>query len=372
MAIDAATRSKTSESVLAALDTEMPENGWVEVRDLIRGIDEAIAADDGEKVSHLAAALDTFRFQHHERSPSSRPQPAVARPDKAQPPPERRRRHLAVVAALGALGVSLVTIMAFAVSYSGDEAYNDEYDAALPSALDEYDTALDTALNVPLDADGDLTITLTWNTDADLDLSVEEPDRTLINSQAQGPSGTGGVHGGDGNFECAPTRSEETVSWSSGAQPGWYEATIFGHRVALCGSGTYALTIRSGNFSTERRGLVIDGAADRILLQAVEGRGTSVPDTEQSTVPPSASARPESTGRPRSIGRLVVGLFVGGIATVLALLLAVAVRRWRAATTQTSGETSPVSVRSSPLLPAPAEVRELANHTIHRLDFGTS
>ncbi len=163
MAIDAATRSKTSESVLAALDTEMPENGWVEVRDLIRGIDEAIAADDGERVSHLAAALDTIRFQHHEWSPSSRPQPAVARQDKAQPPPERRRRHLAVVAALVALGVILVAIMAVAVGLMMPRHEYPAYHPAITtSSHPPLSSPRDAALYVPLDADGDLTITLTW------------------------------------------------------------------------------------------------------------------------------------------------------------------------------------------------------------------
>ena len=90
MAIDAATKSKTSESVRAALDAELPEDAWAEVRELLGDIDDAVAEDDANKVSDIAAALDTIRLQHDERAPSPRATPESAAAAGAASPPERR------------------------------------------------------------------------------------------------------------------------------------------------------------------------------------------------------------------------------------------------------------------------------------------
>ncbi len=71
-----------------------------------------------------------------------------------------------------------------------------------------------------------------------------------------------------------------------------------------------------------------------------------------------------------SNGVLLVGISIAaGVALVVAMWLLV--KRRRPASDEVDGQAGSPSVRSFPRLPAPDEIIELANHTIHRLGLGT-
>jgi hypothetical protein len=320
-------------------------------------------------------------------------------------PLTRRRRPRWPLGAVAA--VALLVVVAAVVLGGGDDedragggvdatttTEEDEF-AEGTTTTEEFEEETTTELPVPtaggapgarvdiepvfLGTDAGLLVELVWASPADLDIVVVEPDGTELSVNEPGPSDTGGRFDGDANARCRDTGSVERVLWPVGAVAGTYDIFVHGFQVDGCGSGDWSVTVRTSNATTTATGSVAEEEVDALELEVLGG---APPTTvlEPAPAPPTTDA-PTTTAVPAEVdddegdgtppaalaGLALLGA-LGAVAVVRLAALALGPRDRRPA----PAPVAPVPARAGPAprprLPAPAELRELANHTIHRLD----
>ena len=346
---------------------------WQDVADLVRRIDAAVEAGDAAAVGDLVSQLEAARTP-------------VAGAD--EPAPGRRRRsRLAVLGAVALLvAVGVAQLSSTGGSDETDSRQDDGFAEVTTTIVDEFDeTTLPPETVLPPDETGDretmspiavgsdgiLDVELVWSSPADLDLAVVEPNGETVDV-ASGQSATGGAHGGDSNVECLDDGSRETATWDR-ASAGRYQLVVRGFDVAACGDGAYLVTVRTTQGTSTAEGSVTDGEVDRFDLRVAS---LALPTTSTTSEPvPAGGAGPDgeeeaSEGDDASLATLVGLALLSGLAAA-ALTRGVDLLRRRSGTGPMAvfaGDARPSSATVRPRLPAPAELRELANHAIHRLD----
>lgn len=406
MGVDTPTAERASRAIRGALEAQLPDDAWVAVDDLIRRIDAALDAADNHTVGELAGQLETVRASAvppsampNEMAPS--PPGGASGTRRGRLAPRRKGRapgsaHSTaawwlITAASAAVTVALASLIP---SPAGDSPPPSPaptvdltpppsptstvephwFDRPAPGHIPDGARAPDGGYDSFPVFDGLQEIELVWRGDADLDLEVTEPHGTHLTSRQPRPTSTGGQHGGDDSAtttatdigDCKSGSSREVVSWPKGAPAGEYLVEVVGHNVAPC-PGHYALNVRTVGPTLRHSGSVGNAEIDTVELHVLES-------SDAWTTDEAGGGRAQNSDGDAANGKASLLALGAGAAVALAFVWIMS-RIIRPRPQQNVhmpddvGETAP-PVR--PLLLAPEQLREVANHTIHRLDVLSS
>lgn len=379
MGVDTPTAERASRAIRAALEAQLPNDAWVEVDDLVRRIDAAIDAADNDAVVELAGQLETVG--ESAVRPSAMPT-QLATPSAEGYASGTRRGRLALIIAAAA-GVIVALAVSLTPGPAGDSPPPSPAKTVDPEFFEELpnDYLYGYREDPFFPSDGLLEIELVWRGDADLDLEVEEPDGTLLTSDQPGPTPIGGRHGGDDNAtttasdigDCKSGSSREVVSWHEGAPPGPYHVDVLGYNVAPC-PGHYVLNARTMSRTVRYPGSVgNNGDIDTVELYVEHQSSSAV----TSNLPPTdeaggGKAQNDDGGAANGTAWLLALGAGAAIALTFVWIVSRITRPRGHQNVHVPADLTETAPPVRPLLLAPEQLREVANHTIHRLDVLSS